>query len=109
MKSTSGVKTSTTRKRTTMSDETFDAYIIMADKYYAGKNPNAEEWTETFIVTGFVRLQAALDWIADVAKENQTEADVSGWVLNLTATQQDRREYGLLETSYTIEKVEIEQ
>lgn len=92
-----------------MNDETFTAYMIMADKFYAGKNPNADEWTESFIVTGFVRLQAALDWMADVARENQVETDDSGWSLTLTATQKERRDYGLLETAYSIEQVEIEK
>lgn len=92
-----------------MSDETVNAYIIMADKYYAGKNPNAEEWTESFIVTGFVRLQAALDWINEVAKEHDTEAGEDAWEVSITATQKERRDYGLLETSYSVEQVEIQK
>jgi hypothetical protein len=90
-----------------MNDETFHAYMILADKFYAGKNPNAGEWTESFIVTGFVRLQGALDWIADVAKENGVEQEDGGWIVTLMATQKERREYGLLETTYTIEQVEM--
>jgi len=90
-----------------MNDETFGAYMILTDKFYAGKNPNADEWTESFVVTGFVRLQGALDWIADIAKEHSLEAVDGGWSLNVPATQKERREYGLLETVYTIEQVEM--
>lgn len=92
-----------------MSDETFTGYLILADKFYAGKNPNADEWTESFNVKGFVRLQGALDWIADTAKEHHQEIEDGGWSVTLTATQQERRDYGLLETVYSIDQVEIDK
>lgn len=90
-----------------MNDDTFNAYIILADKFYAGKNPNADEWNESFIVTGFVHLQGALDWVNEVAKEHQLEAADDDWSVSILASQKERREYGLLETTYSIEQVEI--